>query len=84
MIKLLFFGVKELFVAVNHTFNTFKDIGLHMEKQVNNTSKKMPPKETFEKALERVRSQIEMRNDIMRASLETALRLQEGRGSFVL
>ena len=55
-----------------------------MEKQVNNRSKKTPPRETFERALERVRSQIEMRNDIMRASLETALRLQEGRGSFVL
>ena len=48
------------------------------------TDSKTPPKETFERALERVRSQIEMRNDIMRASLETALRLQEGRGSFVL
>ena len=55
-----------------------------MEKQVDNRSNKTPPRETFERALERVRSQIEIRNDIMRASLETALRLQEGRGSFVL
>ena len=55
-----------------------------MEKQVNNRSNKTPPRETFERALERVRSQIEIRNDIMRASLETALRLQEGRGTFML
>ena len=56
-----------------------------MESQPDKTaSKAPPPKVTFERALERVRSQIEIRNDIMRASLETALRLQEGRGSFML
>ena len=54
-----------------------------MESQPDKISK-APPKVTFERALERVRSQIEIRNDIMRASLETALRLQEGRGSFML
>ena len=51
-----------------------------MESQPDKTASKAPPKVTFERALERVRSQIEIRNDIMRASLETALRLQEGRG----
>lgn len=55
-----------------------------MEKQSHKPAVKAPPKETFERALERVRSQIEIRNDIMRASLETALRLQEGRGTFML
>ncbi len=55
-----------------------------MEKQPNKARGKAPPKETFERAVARVNSQIEIRNDIMRASLETALRLQEGRGSFML
>ena len=55
-----------------------------MERQPNKPSVKAPPKETFERALERVRSQIDIRNDILRASLETALRLQEGRGTFML
>ena len=55
-----------------------------MEIQPIESANKAPPKVTFERALERVRSQIEIRNDIMRASLETAMRLQEGRGSFIL
>ena len=55
-----------------------------MERQPIKSANKAPPKVTFERALERVRSQIEIRNDIMRASLETAMRLQEGRGSFML
>ncbi|MFL2881667.1 MAG: hypothetical protein ACJ0CN_00655 [Candidatus Poseidoniaceae archaeon] len=55
-----------------------------MERQPNKPAVKAPPKETFVRALERVRSQIDIRNDIMRASLETALRLQEGRGTFML
>ena len=57
---------------------------MYMERQPHKPAVKAPPRETFERALERVRSQIEIRNDIMRASLETALRLQEGRGSFML
>ncbi len=55
-----------------------------MERQPNKPAVKAPPKETFARALNRVRSQIDIHNDIMRASLETALRLQEGRGSFML
>ena len=55
-----------------------------MESQPKKAPAKAPPEVTFERALERVRSQIEIRNDIMRASLETALRLQEGRGPFML
>ena len=55
-----------------------------MEKQPNKPAVKAPPKETFARALNRVRSQIDIRNDIMRASLETAQRLQEGRGTFML
>ena len=49
-----------------------------MESQPHKTASKAPPKETFEKALERVRSQIEIRNDIMRASLETITDGQDG------
>ena len=48
-----------------------------MESQPKKAPAKAPPEVTFERALERVRSQIEIRNDIMRASLETALRLQD-------
>ena len=55
-----------------------------MESQPKKAPAKAPPEVTFERALERVRSQIEIRNDIMRASQETALRLQKGRGSFML
>ena len=55
-----------------------------MESQPKKAPAKAPPEVTFERALERVRSQIEIRNDIMRASLETALRLQEGRGTIML
>jgi len=55
-----------------------------MENQPNVNASKASPRETFEKALERVRSQIAIHNDIMRASLETAARLQQGRGTYVL
>ena len=55
-----------------------------MERQPYKPAVKAPPKETFARALNRVRSQIDIRNDIMRASLETAQRLQEGRGTFML
>ena len=57
---------------------------MYMESQPKKAPAKAPPEVTFERALERVRSQIEIRNDIIRASLETALRLQEGRGTFML
>ena len=55
-----------------------------MEREKHEHGNKAAPRVSFEKALERVRSQIEIRNDIMRASLETALRLQEKNGSFML
>lgn len=55
-----------------------------MERQPHKPAVKAPPKETFARALNRVRSQTDIRNDIMRASLETAQRLQEGRGTFML
>lgn len=71
-------------IPERHTFITLEGVGSLMESQSDKTASKAPPKVTFERALERVRSQIEIRNDIMRASLETALRLQEGRGSFML
>lgn len=71
-------------ISESHTFITLDGVGSLMESQPDKTASKAPPKVTFERALERVRSQIEIRNDIMRASLETALRLQEGRGSFML
>ena len=55
-----------------------------MESRSKKAPAKAPPQVTFERALERVRSQIAIRNDIMRASLKTAQRLQEGRGTFML
>ncbi|MBL6896862.1 MAG: hypothetical protein ISR23_07270 [Candidatus Poseidoniaceae archaeon] len=58
--------------------------GKFMERQPPKPAVKAPPKETFARALNRVRSQTDIRNDIMRASLETAQRLQEGRGTFML
>tara|TARA_B100000497_G_C7317588_1_gene212519 strand:- start:349 stop:525 length:177 start_codon:yes stop_codon:yes gene_type:complete len=42
------------------------------------------PKETFERALKLVRNQTIMREDIMRFSLESAIRLQENRGPIML
>ena len=71
-------------ISESTTFISLDGVGSLMESQPDKTASKAPPKVTFERALERVRSQIEIRNDIMRASLETALRLQEGRGSFML
>ena len=38
------------------------------------------PRETFERALALVRNQTIMREDILRFSLESAIRLQENRG----
>ncbi len=73
-----------MFNSIIHTFIMLDLYGQFMEKLPHKPAVKAPPKETFERALERVRSQIEIRNDIMRASLETALRLQEGRGTFML
>ncbi|MBL6891719.1 MAG: hypothetical protein ISR22_06710 [Candidatus Poseidoniaceae archaeon] len=42
------------------------------------------PSETFERALKLVRNQTIMREDIMRFSLESAIRLQENRGPIML
>ncbi|MBT7460138.1 MAG: hypothetical protein HN794_03760 [Euryarchaeota archaeon] len=42
------------------------------------------PRETFERALKLVRNQTIMREDIMRFSLESAIRLQENRGPIML
>lgn len=42
------------------------------------------PRETFARALKLVRNQTIMREDIMRFSLESAIRLQEGRGPIML
>ena len=42
------------------------------------------PRETFARALKLVRNQTIMREDIMRFSLESAIRLQENRGPIML
>lgn len=42
------------------------------------------PRETFERALALVRNQTIMREDILRFSLESAIRLQENRGPIML
>ena len=77
-------GKNRMQIALNYTFNRIEVFGHYMESQSKKTPAKAPPEVTFERALERVRSQIAIRNDIMRASFETAQRLQEGRGNFML
>ena len=73
-----------MFSPLYHTFITLQVIDLFMARQPNRAKEATTPRESFEKAVARVKSQIEIHNDIMRASMETALRLQEGRGNFVL
>ena len=73
-----------MFATRIHTFIMLDRYRRFMERQPHKPAVKAPTRETFARALNRVRSQIDIRNDIMRASLETAQRLQEGRGTFML
>jgi len=59
-------------------------LGCFMENRTSPQKNSPTPRETFERALELVRNQTMMREDIMRFSLESAIRLQENRGPIML